>query len=127
MQKKAAKVGFDWDTVEPALAKLKEEITELEEQIEAARSGQAPLRDNAGIEEEVGDLLFSAINVSRHLKADPSVALAHTNNKFLSRFQYVEERVAAQHKAMSDLPLEKLDHFWNEAKEQERQSKADNE
>jgi len=124
MQKKAAKVGFDWETVEPALAKLKEEIGELEEHIQAVRSRTQPFKDDPGIEEEVGDLLFSAVNVSRHLKTDPSVALAGTNEKFLNRFQHVERQASLQKVPLSKLSLETLDNFWDQAKAQERRPKT---
>jgi tetrapyrrole methylase family protein/MazG family protein len=119
IQKKASKVGFDWETVGPALHKLKEEIAELEQRMEERSSESASVRDNPGIEEELGDILFSAVNVTRHLKSDPSVALARTNEKFLRRFRYIEQHIAQRHMSLENASLELLDHLWDEAKKQE--------
>ncbi|MEX2444540.1 MAG: MazG family protein [Alkalispirochaeta sp.] len=120
MQKKASKVGFDWDSVEPALEKLKEEIVELERGIAEAKIQSQPTKDNRRIEEELGDVIFSAVNVSRHLKTDPSLALSHTNEKFLTRFRYIEAAISAQGMKVSDASLKTLDKLWEEAKTRER-------
>lgn len=126
MQKKAAQEGFDWDTFEPVLAKLKEEIGELEARMADIADQGLTAKDDSAIEEELGDILFSVVNVSRHLKTDPSVALARTNEKFLTRFQYIEQETAARDLSLSDLPLETLDRFWNSAKDLERLRAQDN-
>lgn len=113
IQKKAAKLGFDWPSWEPVLEKIREEAGELEEEIRQAGNG---MRDNPHVEDELGDLLFSVVNLARHLKADPSVALDHTNRRFMRRFGYIEERLAAHGRTPSDCSLEELDTLWHEAK-----------
>ncbi len=120
VQKKAAAVGFDWETIDPALDKLKEEIAELEQRMEELKAQARPTKDNSQIEEELGDVFFSAVNVSRHLKTDPSVALARTNEKFLDRFRYVENHIASRGLDLAEVGLEILDKLWDEAKEHER-------
>ena len=106
VQKKAAKVGFDWDSVDGAVDKLSEELGEVKE----AMAGHG---DPA---EELGDLLFAAVNVSRFLKVDPEDALQAACDKFAARFRRVEEAVTGQGKRMEDLSLEELDAIWNSIK-----------
>ena len=106
VQKKAAKVGFDWDSVDGAVDKLSEELGEVKE----AMAGHG---DPA---EELGDLLFAAVNVSRFLKVDPEDALQAACDKFAARFRRVEEAVTGQGKRMEDLSLEELDAIWNAIK-----------
>lgn len=120
VQKKASAVGFDWETIDPAMDKLKEEIEELEQRLAELKARAQPTKDNSQVEEELGDVLFSVVNVSRHLKTDPSVALARTNDKFLDRFRYVEEQIASRGLDLSEAGLETLDKLWDEAKEHER-------
>jgi tetrapyrrole methylase family protein / MazG family protein len=108
LQKKAAKVGFDWDDVRPALAKVQEEIKELEEEIES--------ENQQTITDEFGDILFALVNVARFLKIQPEEALFQANEKFKRRFQFIENRVKNSGKEFSEFTLEELDHFWNEAK-----------
>jgi tetrapyrrole methylase family protein / MazG family protein len=119
-QKKAAKVGFDWPEIDPVIDKLKEEIAELEVAIAEAKDRQRPLKNSPEIEDEIGDILFSAVNLSRHLDADPSVALAATNRKFLSRISYVERKLAEKGTSMKDSTLSEMDQLWNEAKQESR-------
>ena len=106
VQKKAAKVGFDWDSVDGAVDKLSEELCEVKQAI----SGQG---DPA---EELGDLLFAAVNVSRFLKVDPEDALQAACDKFAARFRRVEEAVTGQGKRMEEMSLEDLDAIWNAIK-----------
>ena len=108
VQKKAAKVGFDWDSVDGAVDKLSEELGEVKESI----SGHG---DPA---EELGDLLFAAVNVARFLKVDPEDALQAACDKFAARFRRVEEAVTAQGKQMEDMSLTELDDIWNAIKHQ---------
>jgi tetrapyrrole methylase family protein / MazG family protein len=110
LQHKAAQVGFDWDKVGPVWEKLAEEIDELWEASEQ--------QDREHIEEELGDVLFSVVNLSRFMKVDAEVALNRANNKFKNRFFYVEEQVKKQKKDWSAFTLEELDSFWNAAKRQ---------
>lgn len=116
VQKKAADVGFDWDDVREAFDKVREETEEL---FEICRGD-----DSHHIQEEVGDLLFSVVNVARFLKVDPENALYFTSRKFINRFSYIEESVLAQGKSLNEMSLNELDRLWNLAKESERQTKG---
>ena len=106
--KKAAKVGFDWPDVSGPLAKIDEETLELREAI-----GQG---DRDAIEHELGDLLFAAVNVSRHLDVDPELALRAATERFLDRFAHVRDRLAGEGQVPQDVSLTRLDELWNEAK-----------
>lgn len=110
LQHKAAQVGFDWNAVAPVWEKLAEEIDELWEASEK--------KDREHMEEELGDVIFSVVNLSRFLKVDAEVALHRANTKFKNRFFYVEEQVKKQKKGWSAFTLEELDSFWNAAKRQ---------
>ncbi|HVY43586.1 MAG TPA: nucleoside triphosphate pyrophosphohydrolase [Hyphomicrobiaceae bacterium] len=112
LQDKAAEVGFDWPSLTPVLDKLKEELGELEAQI--AAGGQA------GIAEELGDLLFVLANVARHLEIDPEASLRAANEKFVRRFGRIETKLAAGGKTPAQSSLEEMDGLWNEAKSEER-------
>ncbi|WP_201485639.1 nucleoside triphosphate pyrophosphohydrolase [Pseudomonas sp. OF001] len=116
LQKRAAQVGFDWPAPLPVLDKLQEELDEV---LEAMAEG-----DQAHIAEEVGDLLFVAVNLARHLKVEPEAALRAANRKFERRFRFIEQALRAAGKAMDDCPLEELDALWGEAKRQEREGPA---
>lgn len=116
IQKKAARLGFDWPHTDPVFDKVREETEELRAEIAAAEDSDTPVKDNRRIEAELGDLLFSVVNLSRKLKADPSVALAATNRRFLQRFRYIEEKVSEQNRVMADIPLQELDELWEDAK-----------
>ena len=108
VQKKAAKVGFDWPDVSPVFAKIREELDELEEAIKEL--------DQQHVEEEMGDVLFAMSNLARHLDVAPDVALNKTNLKFRRRFGRVEVLVLAQNKKLTDCSLEELDRYWEQAK-----------
>jgi len=108
VQKKAAAVGFDWPHAGGALAKVGEELKELE----AERAGGN--RDK--MEEEFGDLLFATVNVARFLGVDAEQSLAAAVRKFTRRFAYIEEKVEASGKDFNAFSLADLDHFWEEAK-----------
>jgi tetrapyrrole methylase family protein/MazG family protein len=122
VQRKAAKLGFDWNDPKPAIAKIREELSELEEELARADALNTPknAKDDPGIEKELGDLMFSVVNVCRHLKTDPSVALARSNRVFLRRFSYIEETINDRGVDITDVSLEELDQLWNEAKQLER-------
>ena len=109
MQQRCSKVGFDWNRVDDVLAKVKEEISELEEA--GSRS--------SGIEEEFGDLLFSIVNLSRYLEIDPSLALHRANNKFTRRFTYVENEMRRRNIELKPENTAAMDALWVEAKERE--------
>lgn len=112
LQGKAAKVGFDWDNKEAVWNKVQEETAEL---LEALHAG-----DKAAAESELGDLLFAIVNYARHNKIEPEAALNGTNNRFFSRFNYVEEQVKNSGRSWEDFSLAELDAFWAEAKKQEK-------
>lgn len=114
VQKKAADVGFDWDDASGAFEKVREETRELTECCVVNPS------DKKAMEEELGDLLFSAVNVSRFLGIDPEASLNYTIDKFIRRFTYVEDRALACGKAVEDMSLSEMDELWDEAKRLER-------
>jgi len=107
VQKKAAKVGFDWDDVAGPAGKVREELDEVL---------KAPPDQ---VEGEVGDLLFAAVNLARALKVDPEVALTGTVAKFMRRFQYIEQRAAEEGRILSKMTLPEMDRLWDEAKQVE--------
>lgn len=108
VQYKAAKVGFDWDSVEPALEKVLEEFYEVKNVYKSKNKGK--------IKEELGDLIFSCVNVARILDIDPEDALNYTIYKFIKRFQYIEDKAIENGLTLEDMTLEQMDNFWNEAK-----------
>ena len=110
MQEKAANVGFDWEKKEDVWAKVKEEIAEIETEMQSG--------DKASMEKEFGDLLFSLVNASRLYGINPDNALEQTNNKFRNRFGYVEQNTIKQGRNLRDMSLEEMDALWNEAKKQ---------
>ncbi len=118
IQKKASKLGFDWDSVFPALEKVREELNELETLLAGhdVENNAASVRDNPDVEKEIGDLIFSTVNVARHLKSDISVALSRSNESFLKRFGHIESSLFRDGKSFHDATLEELDDLWNEAK-----------
>jgi len=109
MTTKVSRVGFDWKEADGALAKLDEEVLELREAI-AAKT------DAAKVAEEVGDLLFAAVNVARLTGVDPESALKAANRKFRRRFRHIEERLRAEGQKPADSTLEEMDRLWDEAK-----------
>jgi tetrapyrrole methylase family protein/MazG family protein len=114
LQKKAAKTGFDWPNIEGVIEKIKEELNEV---VEAVRvSDEVENIANENIEEELGDLLFSVVNLCRYCKVEPSVALHRTNNKFINRFKYVEKKMKETGQEMKQENLEIMDQYWNDAK-----------
>ncbi len=111
IQKRAARAGFDWEHIDDVFDKLHEEIEEVKDAIN--RNHEPDIRD------ELGDLLFSAVNVSRFLGHNPEELLNHNIKKFVGRFQRVEEKVHATDKDFKNFSLNELDVFWEEAKRAE--------
>ena len=105
---KAASAGFDWEQKQDVWQKVHEEIAEVEAEMRAEN------RDN--IESEIGDLFFALINACRLYGIDPEIALERTNKKFIKRFNHIEARAAEQDKLVSDLNLEQMESYWQEAK-----------
>ncbi len=112
IQEKAANVGFDWEERSQVWDKVREEIDEFGSEVESSDSGR--------MEEEFGDLMFSLINVARLYKINPENALERTNQKFIRRFNYVEQGAKSAGKALKDMSLQEMDHYWDEAKRMER-------
>jgi len=110
IQKRAARVGFDWKTLGPVIDKIEEELGELRGELAAGKKDQARLTD------ELGDVLFAVANLARHCKVDPEAALRSTNDKFERRFRYLEKRLAEQGRKPADATLEEMEAFWQEAK-----------
>jgi MazG family protein len=121
LQKRAAKIGFDWGSVSPVLDKAKEELDELKAAVEATdetADGSATKRAS----EELGDLLFAIANIARHLGVDPEGALRDANAKFVRRFGHVEDALAKDGRKAEDATLEEMDRLWDEAKATERKA-----
>jgi len=117
LQKKAAKLGFDWPDAEGVTAKIREELEEVREAYQnVKRSSDGEKGNGVKLEEELGDLLFSAVNLCRFLKVEPSVALRRTNDKFVKRFKYVEKKMKESGQEMKSENLEIMEKFWNESK-----------
>jgi nucleoside triphosphate diphosphatase len=110
LQQKASKVGFDWNDPRAVLRKIREEASEIERALDGDESNAAA---------EVGDLLFAAVNLARHLHADPETLLRETNRKFERRFGAIESALAAQGKAPQEATLAEMDALWEEAKANE--------
>ena len=112
LQKRAARVGFDWATWHGPLDKLREELAELEAEL------QRPSHDGGAIQDETGDLLFSCCNLARHLGIDPEAAARRANSKFETRFRRMELDIAGSGLAMADMTLAELEACWLAAKQE---------
>ncbi len=126
IQDKARAIGFDWEDPSQVWEKVQEELAELQVEVATLSSSGGGVRrteeDNLNavkIENEFGDVLFALINYARFLKVNPEDALEKTNKKFISRFNYMEQKILAQGKALADCSLAEMDVFWNEAKKLE--------
>ena len=119
IQDKARAIGFDWDKPEQVWEKVQEELGEFKEEVDLSEVAvdEASKKENReNLEGEFGDVLFSLINYARYLKINPEDALEKTNKKFISRFNYMEQKIKEQGKALADSSLQEMDVFWNEAK-----------
>ncbi len=112
LQKRCAKVGFDWQNIEPVIAKIEEELSELKQEINRPHLVQAQ------VEEELGDLLFAVVNLSRHLKCQPEESLRKANHKFERRFRAVEMKLKQQNKTVEQSSLVEMDMLWDEVKKE---------
>jgi tetrapyrrole methylase family protein / MazG family protein len=108
LTRRAARIGFDWDSVEGVIDKMNEEAGELREAVGA--------KDTEGAEEEMGDLLFAAVNVARFLHIDPEIALKKANAKFSARFRQMEKLAAERGKSLADIPRDEMEGIWKEVK-----------
>ena len=111
IQKKAAKVGFDWDEVEDIWQKLEEELQEVKDAVQQAERSE--------LEKEIGDSLFALVNLARYYRIDPELALNRTNQKFISRFKYIEEQLKKEQKSFAETSLQEMDYYWESAKRKE--------
>jgi ATP diphosphatase len=108
LQQQAAKVGFDWSEPEPILDKIEEEIGEFRD---ALKSG-----DKTKIADELGDLIFAAVNIGRHVGVEPEMALRGTNTKFRRRFSYIETTLEKNRESLEAATLDRMEELWQEAK-----------
>jgi nucleoside triphosphate diphosphatase len=120
LQRRAARVGFDWPGPAPVIAKLHEEIEEVRAEFDALAAAPDDPAARAALEEEIGDLLFVCANLARHARVDPGAALRRANLKFERRFRAMEALAAADGHALADLPLEAQDRYWDRAKAAEK-------
>ena len=120
LQRRAVAAGFDWPDLAGPLAKAREELGELE--AEVARTGEPSpeTEPDANVSHEVGDLLFTVVNLARKLNVDPELALRSTNARFVARVERAEELAAAQGERWSELPLDEQDRYYDRAKEEAR-------
>lgn len=114
LQKRAARVGFDWPNTSGVIDKLNEEMAELSEELIAKK------QDQEKIEEEFGDMMFVYANLARHLKIDPEQALKKANNKFTRRFNKIEQEIENKQSSFDQYSLEELEEFWTKAKKEEK-------
>jgi ATP diphosphatase len=112
LQRRAASVGFDWESAAKVVEKIAEEAQEI---VDAQREGASTER----LEDEVGDLLFCVANLARHLKIDPEKALSATNAKFIRRFKAIEAGLAAQGRSPTEATLDEMEALWQSAKRAE--------
>ncbi len=110
LQKRAARVGFDWPDSQQVLAKVKEELAEVEAELTPDQMDQHRVQD------EIGDVLFSVINLARKLDVDPEEALKSTNKKFTNRFNYVEEAIVSNGNNLKNTSLDEMEDLWQRAK-----------
>jgi len=110
LQAKASKVGFDWNDPRAVLRKIREETDEIEAELDRAKV------DQAATAAEIGDLLFAAVNLARHLRADPEAVLRQTNRKFERRFAAIENDLAARAKSPREATLTEMEALWQAAK-----------
>ncbi len=136
LTRRAARVGFDWDDLRGIFEKIDEEKAEIVESLDhlAKRAAETKSQvdpntrpappDLAHLEEEVGDLLFAAVNVARFVGTDPEIALKHANRKFLRRFQWMERTAQAEGKTFAELPRERMEALWDLSKKSEMAKSA---
>jgi uncharacterized protein YabN with tetrapyrrole methylase and pyrophosphatase domain len=134
LSNKAAHVGFDWPSIEGIFEKLREESEELRREVEripapgpqpvgrglaGARGSKLPAELQERLQDEVGDMLFTAVNLARYLEVDPELALRHTSRKFRRRFGQMEARLRAEGKELGAATLDEMERHWQEAKDGE--------
>jgi tetrapyrrole methylase family protein/MazG family protein len=118
LQKKARQVGFDWPDVGGSLDKVREETAEIAAELELAKQPNPPAETKARMGEEIGDLLFSVVNLARHLKLNAEDLLTAASDKFVTRFTAMEQTAQSEGRELSKLPLSELDALWDRVKRQ---------
>jgi MazG family protein len=120
LSQRAARVGFDWSRAEEILDKLHEELGELQEAMRGTPQPQSNAVEEhcelSRVEDEIGDIIFVAVNLARHFKIDPESALKKTNQKFRNRFRYIESMLARSNRSFEQTNLEEMERYWQEAK-----------
>jgi MazG family protein len=127
LTRRAARIGFDWGNVEGVFEKLKEEARELQQELGQEESQRTKHRNTEGtekreagrsarVEEEMGDLLFAAVNIARWLEIDPEIALKKANAKFAGRFRAMEARATETGRKLADVPREEMERMWEDVK-----------
>ncbi len=111
LQKKAASVGFDWENSDQIIKKIEEELNEVREVITNDK-----VKVQEDLSDEIGDLIFSCINLARYYQINPEIALKNTNNKFIERFNYIEDELRKKNISILDASLEEMDRLWDESK-----------
>jgi MazG family protein len=112
LQKRASRVGFDWTEIKPVIAKIREELAEVEAELDAGSSSQR-------LQDEIGDLIFSSVNLARFINIDAEVALRGTNQKFERRFRQVEAALKDENKTLKDATIDEMESHWAAAKAKE--------
>ncbi|MCX8123360.1 MAG: nucleoside triphosphate pyrophosphohydrolase [Spirochaetes bacterium] len=110
VQQKVGRVGFDWERIEDVISKLHEEVSEFNHALQNNKENRQALK------EEIGDILFTIVNIARHVEINPEEALQHTVSKFIQRFQYIEKRLDEMNKDITQTSLHELDALWEESK-----------
>ncbi len=110
VQQKVSRVGFDWDRIQDVVAKLHEEVNEFNTALKNDSNNREALK------EEIGDILFTIVNIARHVEINPEEALQHTVSKFITRFKHIETRLEEMNKDITQTPLQVLDALWEESK-----------
>ena len=111
LQTRAARAGFDWNDPAPVLAKMEEEVNEL-------KQAMAGSQQRARLQSELGDVLFTAVNLARHLQVDPETALREANNRFEQRFRFIQTRLAEEGGDLESASMQRMDELWEQAKKQ---------
>ncbi|MGB0034191.1 MAG: nucleoside triphosphate pyrophosphohydrolase [Candidatus Acidiferrales bacterium] len=116
LTRRASHIGFDWENLSEILDKLDEEERELCDAIPSGSANSKNIAPTARVEEELGDLLFVAVNIARFLGVDPEIALKKANRKFKQRFTWMESAAAREGRRLADVPRERMEELWNESK-----------
>jgi|SRR5579859_2002170 len=121
LTRRAARIGFDWESVDGVIEKMKEETEELRREIGGVSRAAGGGKKSGRTEEEMGDLLFAAVNLARWLEIDPEIALKKANAKFAARFRLMEKMAAESGRALANVPRDEMERLWEAGKEDEKE------